>query len=320
MAAPEDSKTAVASLGFRRLWTALGKPDVADGRPAAGDVPLDRDAPASPADVTRTFRLLASGAEDLLGREHVAVSEPALASAGGTGSTARTAVKPLAGVVAWVVAAAAGVTFLFAPGEADAYHYFSHQGHFDHSKKEQIQMYPHNYGAPPTGGWDASPWRFWVYAVDQWNAWTTGSIKITFNPSADRYSSMTMLADYIYDESATAWGWVDIWNPGSGNHWTHGPAARLYFNTASIRAYAEANPGSMSAAQRAEEMTMSTTVHEVGHALGLAHTPANSGCSGVEWNEGIMQDNATGYTKCRFVSPQSDDTSGVNKLYTAAGK
>lgn len=51
-------------------------------------------------------------------------------------------------------------------------------------------------------------------------------------------------------------------------------------------------------------------VHELGHALGLAHS-GSSNCSG----QPIMYSSSDRYFTCHHVTPQQDDINGVNAIY-----
>jgi hypothetical protein len=54
-----------------------------------------------------------------------------------------------------------------------------------------------------------------------------------------------------------------------------------------------------------------TMVHELGHALGLAHNSEHSNCSTVQ----IMYPSNDSYLNCGIEYPKSDDIAGANSLY-----
>lgn len=52
-------------------------------------------------------------------------------------------------------------------------------------------------------------------------------------------------------------------------------------------------------------------VHELGHAVGLAHNNAHGSCAAVQ----VMYFNLDSWVNCGIQTPQSDDIAGINYLY-----
>lgn len=161
--------------------------------------------------------------------------------------------------------------------------------------------------------WNATQIKFSAYAgaygsavtssKNAWNGAQSSMDLVSVSPTSGNPFFNVIIANYgnalasgIVRKPGTMTGF-----PGcSGSFWTVGQMEAItntYFGTGDFR-------------------LQNTTVHEMGHALGLAHNSAVFSCAPGTGYVSIMYpslDSSLG--PCKINAPQADDASGVNAIY-----
>jgi hypothetical protein len=150
--------------------------------------------------------------------------------------------------------------------------------------------------------------------------WTSRQQKMTFSPDIqarldlvvrDDYSFYGLGATYIYGAECEP-QCMDRWNLCNNT-----------CNTRNLVAYADVVINPADHANTAailgvptSTVTHATLVHELGHVLRLAHSPAINGkCSEVQ---SLMYESGTVLVACGVLSPRTSDISAINSLYPSS--
>ncbi len=124
----------------------------------------------------------------------------------------------------------------------------------------------------------------WKSALDDWNA-TNVTLILTSQSLTDIYCKAE-------NHSNVSWEGVCYAQDNGGFHYTYADCILNSYYLNSVVA----------------NHKRSTAAHEIGHALGLGHQPANSYSS-------IMNLSNVRYTVYGLHRPQADDKNGVNSIY-----
>lgn len=130
-------------------------------------------------------------------------------------------------------------------------------------------------------------------AANTWNRVNVSGKPRFQNISGSPVRGIEML---IYDYGNT--GWDGLWSPSScgGQVWASGTIKGNVYHYKKC----------------ALPIVQAVLIHEMGHALGLAHLPTNGrNCSPAS----IMSPNTSTRIRCRWTTPQPQDIAGLNNIY-----
>lgn len=168
-------------------------------------------------------------------------------------------------------------------GPADAYYYLSgcSQPGTYVSGKRQIKFL----ASDLTGYTTLSP--------NSAGRWNSAASTMSFVAASTNY------AVYASESNFGATGYDGITYPGDcGTDGLTVPITQAWGNTYYMGSYTNGK-------------RYSVMVHELGHALGLAHNEEHGNCTVVQ----IMYSSSSRYDNCGIEYPKSDDIAGVNSLY-----